>query len=166
VSAATSTPSAGVAAQSTSGAIKSSHVAGYVVDASVIVKLFNAEPGTSAARALLAGNRKLVAPSQIAVEVAAAILRRAREGTIRPEQARRALDAWITMLKDGVVEITDNRHLFEQAIDLSLSIRHALPDCLYLSLAREHGVPLLTFDVKQAERGAAHCTVQRLSTDD
>ena len=74
-----------------------------VVDASVAVKWLLPEPGVAAAQELLANEERLVAPSLIRTEVAAALARRARFGEIEPRDGEIAMGLWLQTLRDGVI---------------------------------------------------------------
>jgi predicted nucleic acid-binding protein len=76
-----------------------------VVDASVAVKWLLPEPGGAAAQELLASEERLVAPSLIRTEVAAALARRARFGEIEPRDAETAMGLWLQTLRDGVISL-------------------------------------------------------------
>lgn len=137
-----------------------------IVDASVAVKWFVPEPGAEAAKNLFKRSTRMTAPSQVMVEVASAILRRMRDGTLSPYRTRQSLDEWMTMLSEGLVDITDNSDLFEQAVDLSYEIGHPLPDCLYLALSTRLGAMLLTCDQKFHARAESRCDALLMRVDD
>jgi predicted nucleic acid-binding protein len=140
-----------------------------VVDASVAVKWFLPEHGAEAAHSLLLGHEKLVAPTLIRIEVAAAITRKVRLGELPVEDAEATCDLWLRALLRGVVTLRPDEDNLETAVKLALQIRHPLQDCLYLALAQRDGGSLITADPKFAERaGRIYPNVEllRMKIDD
>lgn len=117
-----------------------------VLDASVAAKWFLPEPGCEQAAELLQSSPAFVAPQLIRVEVNAAITRRLRLGELSEQRIRQACAEWQATLAQGVVKLVSDEELLEQAIDLSVQIRHSLQDCLYLALSVRRDIPLLTAD--------------------
>lgn len=117
-----------------------------VVDASVAVKWLLPEALADDARTFLDIDEQLTAPSLIQVEVAGAVTRKVRAGELDARLARTALDTWFEGLSSGFPILVYDDVDLARAADLSLSLRHALPDCLYLAVAMRLGVPLLTAD--------------------
>jgi predicted nucleic acid-binding protein len=112
------------------------------VDASVVVPWFTDEPGSTEALKLLRGTYRLTAPDFMAVETANALWKKSRRGDVPGPDVIAALGTlhnvginWVTTL-DAVVPATR----------LALDLGHPVYDCLYLILARSHGIPLATFD--------------------
>lgn len=121
-----------------------------VVDASVIVKWFAVEPGSTEARALLRGKEELVAPELAQLEVTSALVRKALRAELASPIVRQALTTWFRIISDGqIVLVPDADHLVA-ASEIALQLSHPLPDCLYLAAARRLGVELLTADRKFA----------------
>lgn len=137
-----------------------------VVDASVAVKWLVPEAGTDAAKAWLVRSTTLIAPGLLAIEVAGALLRRMRDGTLSAHRARQALDEWTTILNDEVVVLTSDELLLRAAIDLSFEIGHPLPDCLYLALAKSSDATLLTSDLTLHKRASKRCHSRMLDAND
>jgi predicted nucleic acid-binding protein len=136
-----------------------------VVDASAAVRWFLPEAGSDDAQRLLTGARKLLAPDLIRVEVAGALVRRARLDELTIEQARELVAAWVRALTAGAVTLVPAREDFESAVELALRLGHPLADCLYLALALRLGVPLVTADRRFAARAVAvHPETQNLLT--
>jgi predicted nucleic acid-binding protein len=125
-----------------------------VVDASVATKWFLAEDGTPLANALLDGTQKLIAPALIRIEVHAAITRRFRTGDAPEDEVRQACRDWIAMIEDGLLTLLATEEDEPQAVDLTVLLKHAFQDCLYLALAQRLRVPLVTADSKFIERTA------------
>jgi predicted nucleic acid-binding protein len=124
------------------------------VDASVAAKWFLPEAGAQAAEELLQGPHQLIAPSLLRIEVAAAITRKVRQALLTAPEAKRYCETWLSRLDHDVVVLVPYERLLPLAIDLSLQIQHPVQDCLYLAVARQHGIPLITADRPLHERAA------------
>ena len=134
-----------------------------VVDASVAVKWLLPEPGDAAAQELLASEERLVAPSLIRTEVAAALARRARFREIEPHDAETAMGLWLQTLRDGVIGLAADDADLVTALGLAMELSHPLLDCLYLALAERLGAPLVTADKKFVNKArASHARVRVL----
>jgi len=134
-----------------------------VVDASVAVKWLLPEPGDAAAQELLASEERLVAPSLIRTEVAAALARRARFREIEPHDAETAMGLWLQTLRDGVIGLVADEADLVAALGLAMELSHPLQDCLYLALAERLGAPLVTADKKFVNKArASHALVRVL----
>jgi predicted nucleic acid-binding protein len=134
-----------------------------VVDASVAVKWLLPEPGDAAAQELLANEERLVAPSLIRTEVAAALARRARFGEIEPRDAETAMGLWLQTLRDGVIGLVADEADLVTALGLAMELSHPFEDCLYLALAERLGAPLVTADKKFVNKArASHALVRVL----
>ena len=134
-----------------------------VVDASVAVKWLLPEPGDAAAQELLASEERLVAPSLIRTEVAAALARRARFGEIEPRDAETAMGLWLQTLRDGVIGLVADEADLVTALRLAIELSHPFEDCLYLALAERLGAPLVTADKKFVVKAhASHALVRVL----
>lgn len=113
-----------------------------MVDASVVVAWLTNETYSVEALRLLRGTYRLTAPDFMAVETANALWKKSRRGDVPGADVVAALGTlhnvginWVTTL-DAVVPATR----------LALDLGHPVYDCLYLVLARTHGIPLATFD--------------------
>jgi predicted nucleic acid-binding protein len=126
-----------------------------VVDASVAVKWFSSENGRLEALALLEGTTKLLAPALIRVEVAAALVKKARLGQISVEAAEGTLIAWHEAALGGSIVLVPDEFDLLEAGHLSLALQHPIYDCLYLALAKRHGIPLVTADANFVARAAS-----------
>ena len=133
-----------------------------VVDASVAVKWLLPEPGDAAAQELLASEERLVAPSLIRTEVAAALARRARFREIEPHDAETAMGLWLQTLRDGVIGLVADEADLVAALGLARELSHPLQDCLYLALAERLGAPLVTADKKFVAKARASHTLVRV----
>jgi predicted nucleic acid-binding protein len=119
-----------------------------VFDASVIVKCYLDEPGSEAASRALFGEGIARAPELVRVEVASAICRRAHLGQLNENDARERVGRWAEVLLQDVLWLTPDAELLAVATELSLDLKHPVADCLYLALAQQHRMPLLTADRK------------------
>ena len=113
-----------------------------VVDAGVAVKWLLPEPGDAAAQELLATEERLVAPSLIRTEVAAALARRARIREIEPRDAETAIGLRLQTLRDGVIGLVADEADLVTSLELAMELSHPVQDCLYLALAERLGAPL------------------------
>jgi predicted nucleic acid-binding protein len=125
-----------------------------VIDASVWVSRFVPQDAfhASSRRWLathVAAGGKLVSPALLPVEVAGAVSRRARDRQL----ARRVLKALLRVPALRIVPIDPalGRASAELAADLGL--RGA--DAIYAALARQLGLPLITWDEDQRQRASA-----------
>jgi predicted nucleic acid-binding protein len=126
-----------------------------VVDASVATKWFVVEDLHDEARSLLELDELLLAPRIIEIEVASAIMARARRSEIPQAHALKLVGHWLADFVDSTaLHLVEDRKLLEKAARLSAQLDHKLPDCLYLALAQEGGAPLVTADIQQAKKGA------------
>jgi predicted nucleic acid-binding protein len=119
-----------------------------VIDASVAAKWLLPEEGSDEAVALQEGPDQLLAPELIRLDVCAAITRRVRdpERPIPADIADQRCRTWLGLLDAGTVVLVPDQELLHDAIRLSIEVRHALQDCLYLAAAQRHGIPLVTAD--------------------
>lgn len=126
-----------------------------VLDACVATKLFVVEAQSDAAAQLVARYPLLLAPELVALEVTSAITRKVRNRELDRTAAERALGSWWEFLSLGNLRLTPDRALMTEAADRSLVLGHPLADCLYLTLAARHNVPLVTADApfRDAVRG-------------
>lgn len=120
---------------------------GLVVDASVVVKWVLPEADSPRAREILDrqadGDIELFSPETVVSETGNAIWKRCRlMGELDEDRARRAFDAVLTLLPD----LTSSRPLAAQALELALTFRHPVYDCVYVALALQRGCPLVTAD--------------------
>ncbi|HEV2866158.1 MAG TPA: type II toxin-antitoxin system VapC family toxin [Allosphingosinicella sp.] len=112
-----------------------------VVDSSVAVKWYVAEPDSGRARTLI--GRPLLAPDLIRAEVANALWKKVRRGEATAAQARGALPH----LARSVI-LLPSEPFSEMALDLSLDLGHSVYDYFFLEMARTLDFPLLTSDEK------------------
>lgn len=116
-----------------------------VVDASVALKWLVDEEHGAEAIALFERDL-LVAPDLLPLELRNALLTRVRRGLNSPDEARRA-EAAVGGLEVGLVPTAS---LLARAFELGLSLAHPIYDCVYLALALERGLTLVTADRRLA----------------
>lgn len=114
-----------------------------IVDASVVVKWFILEALHDAARALLTGPEPLLAPDIIAVEMANALWVKVRRAELDEPEAIRAIAA---VSGKGEPELRPTPPLIPRAFEMARRLDHPVYDCVYLVLAEELDVPLVTAD--------------------
>lgn len=124
-----------------------------VVDASAAVKWFVPEPGDEAAERLLECGEPLVAPALIRIEVAGAFLRRLKKGELPEDETRTAYLEWEHTLASGTVRLIPNEELYDDAVHCAFTVRHDLPDCLYIVLGKRLGASIITADPLFHKRG-------------
>lgn len=106
-----------------------------VVDASVAAKWVVAEPGSDAARRVLAAKGPLIAPDLLVAEVGNVLWKKAGRGLVGSDQAREAL-VWLPELFD---RLFDAAALAPRAIEIAIAHAEPLYDCLYVALAESAG---------------------------
>jgi predicted nucleic acid-binding protein len=124
-----------------------------VVDASVVVsRLVTHDVNHEASRRWLtrhvAGGGLVIAPTLLLPEVAGAVSRRTGE----PRLARRAVEAVLRV--PGLRLITVDDVLARTAAALAGRLRVRGADAVYIAVAANLGLPLVTWDIEQRDRGA------------
>src|ERR1700722_5363981 len=130
------------------------------LDASVAAKWYLPEADSAAAVALQEGSHPLIAPDPIRLEVPPSLPRRVRaekkEERLAPELAVNRCEKWFKLLDQGTISLVPEAQLLQQAITLSIEIKHTLQDCLYLAVAAAHGIPLITADEPFHKKAVSH----------
>ena len=116
-------------------------MASMVVDPSVILKCLLPEADSERALRAVAGAAP-VAPDWLAVECAAVLAWRLRQGEIGREAAATA----IADLRLLPITWVRDHELVAAAFDIAAEIARPMQDCLYLALANERNLQLLTAD--------------------
>lgn len=116
-----------------------------IVDASVVVKWFVAEPLHEEARALLLLDTELLAPDLVAVEVANALWLKVGRDEIEAASARRVIAA---VAGGGEPELRPSTPLVPRAFDLARQLDHPAYDCVYLALSEQLDLPVVTADTR------------------
>lgn len=121
-----------------------------VVDASVALKLVLAEAGSDEARALFAV-QELVAPDILDWEVLNGLLKHGRV----QRAAAAAVAAQHETITGAVAALYPARPRLPRALDIAVRVGYPLYDCVYLALAEELGLPLITADEAFCRKAAA-----------
>ncbi len=120
----------------------------YVLDASIAVKWVLPESDSSLAKSLrdriLSGDIDAVAPDTFLVEVAHALTRAERRGTIPAGQA----SFGVRLISLDGPNLHPYVPLLPRAVELSSMKRIGVYDCLYVALAEELDCELVTADAK------------------
>jgi len=113
-----------------------------VFDASVLVKLTVDEPGSPAALSAYEECDSPCAPGWAMLECAQALWGKVRRGEYAPEKVLAALRALMSIgleLENGEPDVID-------ALALGLEHNHPVYDCVYVTLALQERIPLVTAD--------------------
>ena len=121
-----------------------------VLDASVAGRWVIDAEGREEAEALLERDLAWIAPRLLVTEVASALRRRVADGALAPEAAVQSLDGLLQAIADGVIRFIEDERIVGQALLLAVSLKHKVPDCLYLALAEREGAALATADDRLA----------------
>lgn len=113
-----------------------------VIDPSVAVSWFVAEPDRGAAIALLRSGRPLLAPDIVIPEALNVLWRKLRRGEVAVQQAVEAASA----LPQFFDEIIPSARLAKWAFELALQMDHRVYDCMYLACALANDGVLVTRD--------------------
>ena len=100
-------------------------------------------------RRQIAATTSLFAPMLFLSEVSGGVVRR----TGRPRLARRVLNDLLAAPTLRLVPVDE--HLARSAADLAIELRLRGADALYVAVARDLGIPLVTWDREQRERAGA-----------
>ncbi len=119
---------------------------GFVIDASVLIKLFFEEKHSETPSRWVKGATRLAAPDLLWVEAANVVWKRSRRGEITAEQAA----AVVTDMLRVPVETSPAFDLVASAAALAIDTGRTVYDSLYLALAIRESVPLLTGDERLA----------------
>ncbi len=114
-----------------------------VVDASVAVKWFLSEIYSAQAHALL-NDHTLYAPDLLFIEVASVLRTRVLQGELEPKHARNVL----TALGYFPLHVTASPTLIRSALEIALETKCSIYDAIYLALAVQEKVSLVTADQK------------------
>ena len=127
--------------------------AGYVVDASVVVKWLVDEVHSEEAAALLSGGTTVIAPALVFAEAANALWAMRRRGDISTDDLVDAVDA----LRAAPVAIpVPMLQLTAAAARLAVDLDHPIYDCFYLALGVQTQYPVVTADTRFHDKVRAH----------
>lgn len=123
-----------------------------VVDASVVVKWYLNEPGSSEARAVVGEpEATLLAPDLVVAEVAQVLWKRWRSLALESVDAERILSS----LRAAPITLLPAEHLILDAWRLATATGATAYDSLYLAAAAGHEALLLTADQSLGQRALA-----------
>lgn len=114
-----------------------------IVDASVVVTWCSVEDLHQEARELLTRPHPLSAPGILVSEFANALWLKVRRGEIATTQAQRAIAA---VSGPGEPQRRPSAPLAGAAFALAQELAHPVYDCVYLALAEDLDLPLITAD--------------------
>jgi len=121
----------------------------YVIDASVAIKWLFEEVHQPEARRYLTSPYNRIAPDIIVLEIASAIQKKVRLGTI---QTRLGFESVRLLQSAESLILFPFAELLERAYQLATELNHAVYDCLYLALALNQDAILVTADRKFFDR--------------
>lgn len=113
-----------------------------VVDAGIVAKWFVAEELTAEADRLRPLVGRLAAPDFCLIELANILWKKARQGTLRPEEA----GAITPLLQRSGMRFLPSGPLLGDALELACELDHPVYDCLYVAAMDVLGAPLVTWD--------------------
>jgi predicted nucleic acid-binding protein len=116
----------------------------YVVDASVAVKWVLDEAHSTEARRLLLPEYVLMAPELLPTEVGNVLWKRVRRSDFDKDHALVLLDAVLARR----MSLVPSSLLIEDALSLAIETGRTVYDSLYLALAIQSGLPLVTADLR------------------
>ena len=115
-----------------------------VVDASVAINWFVAEPDSALAESLLEHAGRLAAPRLLMSELANGLWK----NFLRQRIGRDTLFASLRHAEQIIEAWHADASLMNDAMELALELRHPVYHCLYLALARQLGTACVTTDGK------------------
>ncbi len=115
-----------------------------VVDASVAVCWFVREAETPSATQLIRDGVSMIAPALILPEFANAVWKKWRRGQMDATQTEIA----VREINRFIPEIVDMAKLIRPAAALAHETDHPVYDCIYVTLARQRDLALVTLDQK------------------
>lgn len=123
----------------------------WVLDASVLVKLFVDEIGSSDAAAALKPTDELMAPDLVWAEAGNVLWKYVRRGDLAAADAEGILADMLQM----PIETASSRDLIEPALAIAAETDRTVYDALYLAMAVERRCRLLTADERLVNALAA-----------
>ena len=117
-----------------------------VIDSSSVAKYVNREPNWEVAARVLTEN--CVSLELAVEETGNSLWKRVRRGELNDRQAKQLFSEFVAARP---FTVADQDPLYGPAIELATSLGLPLYDALFLALAKERGLPLVTSDSSQAE---------------
>jgi predicted nucleic acid-binding protein len=130
----------------------------FVIDASILVKLFFDEEHSEASVQCIKTATELLAPDLLWVEAANVVWKRLRRDEITAEDAAALMEE---MLRVPIVTHA-SLDLVAPALALAAGTGRTVYDCLYLALAIRENIPLLTGDERFANALSADPFAKRI----
>ena len=121
-----------------------------IIDASVASHWF-ADTEFSKAADPFRSSSSLIAPGFLLVETANVLYKQSRAGRIAALHCSERIE----VLRESMAELVPDAELLPRAINLAIANNHPVYDCLYLALAIERRVQLVTADRRLAGRAEA-----------
>ncbi|MDO8964335.1 MAG: type II toxin-antitoxin system VapC family toxin, partial [Coriobacteriia bacterium] len=123
-----------------------------VVDASVVVRWLVPHPTSAAARRILAdAGTALHIPDLCVLEVANALWKYVRVGTLSPEAAAERLKD----MRRAPVIVHATPRLADESLRLAVVLGHPVYDCIHLALAADLGARVVTADARLVQAATA-----------
>jgi predicted nucleic acid-binding protein len=116
-----------------------------VVDASVVAKWFLPEPDAAAALRLLDGRHRLVAPDLICAEIGNIAWKLHMRGVLTSDEVSDMIEHFLSM----PLETHDSASLLSLAVQIAVATKRTVYDSLYLALALELGMIVVTADKRE-----------------
>jgi predicted nucleic acid-binding protein len=113
-----------------------------VVDASIIMKWFFTEPYSDAARRLVGGKYRILAPDLIYTEIGAILKKRVDASELNDLEAT----AIVQGLEAMPLQIYHTWSLAPLALDVEKRLQHAVAHCIHLALAIKQDAIFVTAD--------------------
>jgi predicted nucleic acid-binding protein len=117
-------------------------LSGFVVDASVAIKWLVDEPGAPVAALLL--DHPLAAPDLLGPECANVLWKKVMRGELSVPEA----ETMAAALEQAEIALHPTRRHWRAAVALASALRHPAYECIYLCLAEELALPLITADAR------------------
>ena len=117
-----------------------------VIDSSSLVKFFSKEEGWKAVRELILGG--VISLDLSVKEVANALWKKVLRNEMSASDANKIIT---DLLETEVIKIANQGKYLSKAFEIAVRNRITVYDALFVALARELNVELITSDTKQAE---------------
>lgn len=129
-----------------------------LVDASLAVKWFIDEADRDLAFAFLAEfETDIAGPDFLAIEVSRALVAAVNSRRVEAETGRAAIGSWLAAIAEQRIRLLPTDvGIIQRGIGIALDLGHPLSDCLYLALALDRGVDLVTCDARFHARATSH----------
>ncbi|HEX4415131.1 MAG TPA: type II toxin-antitoxin system VapC family toxin [Lacipirellulaceae bacterium] len=126
-------------------------MSGFVIDASVLIKLYINESGTSEAERAVKAADPILAPDLLLPETANVLWKYVRRGELSAGDANEILGDILQL----PIRLTASHDLIEPALRIAVETSRSVYDSLYIALALQTDTILLTSDERLANAIAA-----------